>query len=414
LAGRFCGKLEGREGGRLRVAILGYGVEGRSAERYFLRRGDSVEVFDENTSGARAEDWDLGDFDLIMRSPSLRPDRIAAPAGKVSSGTKWFFEKCPCLIIGVTGTKGKGTTSTMIKEILAADERNVHLIGNIGVPALDVLDDVGEDDIVVYELSSFQLWDMDRSPQVAVVLRVEADHLDKHKAMEDYTGAKANIAKYQTRNDKVIYYKNNEISREIAELSPGEKIPYPPEEEFDTSMLMVPGRHQHENAQAAILATKGLLKDENSIRVGLANFRAMPHRLELVREIDGVKFYDDSFSASFPSLDVALKAFPEREIILIAGGYDRHLGNYAEIAEAIKNSTAKKVFLIGQTAGKIAEFLPSGLAEISPDLGSAVLAAYGAAESGDIILLSPGAPSFDMFKDFAERGERFQEVVRGL
>jgi UDP-N-acetylmuramoylalanine--D-glutamate ligase len=419
----------------MKIAIAGFGMEGRANLEYFRAKFPDADftIFDENANlreklSDENADFDVDsanfvlgkdafsrihDFDLVLRSPSVSPRKIPRDNAKIWSATNEFFAECPAPIIGVTGTKGKGTVCTMIRDILKADGKNVFLLGNIGIPALSELSKITADDIVIFELSSFQLWDLERSPQIAVVVRIEADHLDVHGDFSSYVNAKANIAKYQTENDKIVFYENNKYSRRIAELSPGQKIPYPSDIAFPTEILQVPGAHYIENAKAAIAATRDIIDDENSIIKGLSNFRAMPHRLEFVREINGVKYYDDNFSASFPSLDVAVKAFPNNDIILIAGGKDRGLDNYSDIANAINNSTVKQVFLIGETAPKIAENLDIEH-KICSDLTEAILLAREISRTGDIVLMSPGAPSFDMFKSFYDRGEKFQELVRGL
>ncbi|MCL1877171.1 UDP-N-acetylmuramoyl-L-alanine--D-glutamate ligase [Candidatus Saccharibacteria bacterium] len=409
----------------MKIAIVGFAREGKSNLEYFGCKFPEADftIFDERSEigdvpvgvdtvlGADAFDK-IQDFDLVLRSAGVAPYKIAQKTG-IWSSTREFFAECPALIIGVTGTKGKGTTCTMIRDILRADGKNAFLVGNIGVPALDQLPNIKKDDIVVFELSSFQLWDLEQSPSVAAVLRIEADHLDVHGDFANYVDAKANIAKHQSANDKVVYYENNAESRQIAELSPGRKIAYPGNIEFDTSVLQVPGMHYVEDAEAAIAAVSDIIDDTDSIAKGLGAFRAMPHRLELVRELNGVKYYDDNFSASFPSLDVAVRAFPNNDIILIAGGKDRGLNNYRDIANAINNSTVKQIFLIGETAPKIAEDLYIEH-KICSELAEAVINAHAISRSGDIVLMSPGAPSFDMFESFEDRGKKFQELVRSL
>ncbi|MDR0957216.1 MAG: UDP-N-acetylmuramoyl-L-alanine--D-glutamate ligase [Candidatus Nomurabacteria bacterium] len=409
----------------MKIAIVGFGLEGKSNFAYFSKKFPDADwtIFDERTElddapkniktilGDGAFDQIFG-FDLVLRSAGIPPYKISQKEN-IWSSTREFFAECPAPIIGVTGTKGKGTTCTMIRNILHADGQNAFLVGNIGVPALNELKKITADDVVVFEISSFQLWDLERSPQIAVVLRIEADHLDKHGDMENYIAAKSNIASHQTPNDKIVFYEKNTASRAIAELSAGEHIPYPANIKFDTSVLCVPGAHYIEDATAAIAAVSDILTDFESIEKGLANFTAMPHRLQWVRNLRGVDFYDDNFSASYPSLDVAVKAFPDRPIVLIAGGKDRGLDNFDEIVQAIDQSTVKKVFLIGETAQKIADKLSVDY-QICEDLATAVGSAVEIAQDGDVVLMSPGAPSFDMFKSFYDRGEQFQKLVEEL
>lgn len=212
----------------MNIAILGSGVEGKALKTYFSSDENHVQVFDHFTD-EDLKNFELDDFDLVFRSPSVRP------LGKNwTSMTKYFFEHKKSKVIGVTGTKGKGTTCSLIKAILEEviknsewTSRDVYLVGNIGNPSIEILDKATEDDIVVFEMSSFQLWDLDKSPEVAVILRVEQDHLDRHFNLEDYHSAKANITKHQTPDDCCIFYNNNQVSEEIGKLSKGTKYTYP-------------------------------------------------------------------------------------------------------------------------------------------------------------------------------------------
>ncbi len=435
----------------MKIAILGFGIEGKSVYKFFERSSPGVEiaVFDKK-NGDDFSRIDYSRYDYVFRSPSVAPDKL--PKGllesdKLTSATEWFFAKCPAKTIGVTGTKGKGTVCSMINSILTeAGSKKIWLVGNIGLPALDVLDKISADDIVVYELSSFQLWRLQKSPQIAVVLTIaDATHLDVHRDFTDYVAAKGNIARWQTANDLTVFYANNERAQEIAELSVGSKIGYPDkrfahisaaregnERAFfwaeqkicPASELALPGEHNLENALAAIGAVWQLLsadfnlsdaeKDE-VIRRGLAGIKGLPHRLELVRELNGVKYYDDSFSTAQPSVEVAVRAFPDNPLVLIAGGFDQGLNNQKEIAGAILAAPKlKQVVLVGQTAAKIAPFLPAELHKIAASLKEAVEIARATATPGDVVLLSPGAQSFDMFESYKDRGDQFQELVHNL
>ncbi len=433
----------------MNIAVLGGGVEGTAVKKYFTEKGDHVQIFD-NFNDEDIKDFKLEDYDKVFRSPSVHPLDTSW-----SSMTKYFFENCKAKIIGVTGTKGKGTTCSIItsilKEIIKNSEwtsREVFLVGNIGNPAIEALDKISEDDIVVFEMSSFQLWDLDKSPNVAVVLRVEQDHLDRHYNLEDYHQAKANITRWQSENDCCVYYKNNENSVRIGNLSKGKKSTYPIERTEKVqeilNELQVPGEHNAENAEAALLAVAGffnksldeLLNDENifeSIKVGIRNFKGLPHRLEFVRELNGVRYYDDNFAAAYPAADVAIKTFENDPTILIAGGKDRHLDltDFKNRLSTAKN--LKKILLIGEIKEILSENEDPEKFELFDTLEDAVNRAKEVAEKiaddtsrnydlcipatkplHPVVLMSPGAASFDMFKNFKDRGEQFQKLVNNL
>jgi UDP-N-acetylmuramoylalanine--D-glutamate ligase len=412
----------------VKVAILGYGVEGKSAERYLKLHEPSAEltVFKDLADITKLN---LEDFDMVVRSPSVNPHGLRSDSSKVTSGTQIFFDKCPAPIIGVTGTKGKGTTCSLIASILRAAGYTVHLVGNIGVPALSELDKVKPSDLVVYELSSFQLWGLSKSPKVAVVLRIEPDHLDVHDGFNDYIKAKENIVANQTAGDLVVYYAGNKISAQIAQKSLAKKLAYPSEKGAkieghnllfseqiicSTDTLKLPGAHNLENALAAVSAIYNMPNiDSGAIEKGLSSFTGLPHRLELVCEQGGVKYYDDSYSSATPATEVAVRAF-SGPVVLIAGGYDRGL-DYTELGQFLSScKNLKKALLIGQTKDKIAAGLVPGLAEKFNSLELAVRRAHEIATAGDTVVLSPGCASFDMFENFSDRGEQFQKLVKEL
>ena len=407
----------------MKIAILGYGKEGKSAENYFKKTGADIQVFDK----FKNEDLDkinFSEFDLVFRSPSV-PPRVG-----FSSMTRYFFDHIKAPVIGVTGTKGKGTTCSMIAEILKALGKKVYLVGNIGNPSIDILDEATENDVVVYEMSSFQLWDMKKSPKIAVILRIEADHLNVHKDFDDYVNAKGHIAEFQNVDDSVIYFKDNASSVKNAEKSAGKKIPYPIVEKSEKlqellDSLKVPGEHNKENAEAALLAVAEFFgvsldelieKDFDKLREGLRNFRGLPHHIEFVKTVNGVDYYDDSFSASYPSLEVAIKSFPHKKVILIAGGKDRGL-DLAPMKRAIFDApNLEKVILIGETRTKLADNEDESKFILADSFDVAVKTAKDLAEktNGSVVLLSPGAASFDMFKDFYDRGDQFKKIVESF
>ncbi len=414
----------------MNIALAGFGQEGRASYEYWntpentLTIADERETIDGLPDGIRtvvgADAFaKLGEFDLIIRSPGINPKKL--PYGeKVWSPTNEFFVKCPAPIIGVTGTKGKGTTSSLIASILTAAGKTVHLVGNIGTPALTELPKIKPDDIVVFELSSFQLWDIKKSPQVAVVLGIEPDHLNVHDAMEDYVAAKANIVRFQTADDLMVFNRNNQIAVQIASLSPGRKAEYPFELGDIVSTIQLPGPHNVENASAAVAAVQDYVTDPEVLKQGISSFTGLPHRIKFVREVGGVRFYDDSYSSAPAASIAALKSFNDPKIIIL-GGYEKH-ADFSDLASYVANdATVKKAVLIGQTKNRIAEeFSRQGIADDryvvidDTDFSAIIRQAYEAAESGDVLLLSPGCASFDMFNNFTERGDRFVDIVNDL
>lgn len=409
----------------MKIAIVGFGLEGRASFDYWNTSGNDLTIVDERdvvdgipqgtTTLLGADVFSqLADFDLIIRSPSVHPKKL--PYGdKVWSATNEFFAKCPAPIIGVTGTKGKGTTSSLITNMLRTAGKTVHLVGNIGAPALEALEAMRPSDIVVYELSSFQLWDLQRSPHVAVVLGIEPDHLDVHTDFDDYVRAKMHITLEQNDGDVVIFNSSNEWSQKIAEVSSADTvIAYPfAIDEFKDS-LNIPGAHNQENASAAIAAVRQFDVSDNAIHEGLASFTGLPHRLKFVREVNGVKFYDDSIATTPGSAIAAIKSFAEPKV-LILGGSDKG-ADYSEIIE-LCDATNTGVIAIGETGAVVAELcVEFGVAYVRElgNMGDIVATAYKIAESGDVIILSPASASFDMFKSYADRGDRFIEAVERL
>lgn len=460
----------------MKVAILGYGVEGRASYNYWQAKDDEVVIVDEKNEvtdlpagaqtmlGAGVLDQ-LEDFDLVVRTPQLRPDKIKT-TGQVWSATNEFFANCPAPIIGVTGTKGKGTTATLIAEILKTAGKTIHLVGNIGVPALPELAKIKAKDLVVFELSSFQLWDLKKSPETAVVLMIEPDHMDVHVSLEEYITAKTNIAVHQSPADLVVYHPTNQFSAQIAQASPGVKKQYLTAEgaqvvmlstrsessinsaeasssdlststdvfaqdDNDEEWIIVDGQpicktaevgligtHNLENICAAITAVWRYAQDIAAIKKAVTNFKGLPHRLELVRELHGVKYYNDSFSSAAGATIAAIKSFAE-PVVLIAGGYEKG-ADFKPLAKVLQQSPhVKKILLIGTTGPRIAEELAK--AELSnfeviadKDFQLIIKRAQTLAETGDVVLLSPGSASYDMFKNFYERGEKFKSIVREL
>lgn len=422
----------------MKVAIAGYGIEGRANYQYYLAQGDDVAIIDERApinapegaeimSGSNVFSQ-LGGFDLVIRSPGIAPHKL--PYGeKVWSATNEFFTKCPAPIIGVTGTKGKGTTASLIASILSAAGKAVHLVGNIGAPALEELEKIQATDIVVYELSSFQLWDLKASPHVAVVLMIEPDHLDVHADMAEYIAAKAHITTYQTTTDRVVYNSDNEASTLIAQQSVGQRLPYGSErtahvrgeyfyyqdtELCQTDELQLPGMHNLENACAAITAVWPWVQDPITIAEGLRSFNGLPHRLKFVREVNGVRYFDDSIATTPGSAIAALKSFDEPKIIIL-GGSDKG-ADYKEVVQTCKETSAR-VIAIGTTGQPIQELcIGTGVPSyrIEGVMAEVVTKIDKVAHPGDVVILSPASASFDQYKNYADRGEQFIAAVQAL
>lgn len=408
----------------MKVAIAGFGREGRENFVYWHNRGDAITIVDEReqiddlpagvtTILGKDAFRDLNGFDLVVRTAGLAPYKITTDS-RVWSATNEFFARCPVPIIGVTGTKGKGTTASLITAILRAAGRTVHLVGNIGLPALSVLSDIKKDDIVVYELSSFQLWDIERSPHIAVLLGIEPDHLDVHKSMDDYVQAKANITRFQTADDTLVFNWINQYSHDIADHTLAQKVPYPFDISTMSSSLKIPGEHNIQNAAAAVAAVREYTRDEDAIRRGFASFTGLPHRLKFVAEKNGVKYYDDSIATTPGSAIAALRSFSEPKVIIL-GGSDKGAEYDSIIKECQK--TKSTVAAIGQTGHKIRElcekydvlctYLDGTMAQIVAQIARHT-------EQGSVVILSPASASFDMFRNYVDRGEQFIAAVQSL
>lgn len=441
----------------MKIALVGYGVEGKSAYTYFSKQypDASFVVYDESqqpkfelpsgvelVNGPNVLDQSIT-ADIVVRSPGIAPSKLHA-TGSVTSVTREFFDKCPAPIVGVTGSKGKGTTASLVHAILTAAGKKSWLVGNIGVPALDILEDVSADDVIVYELSSFQLWDLEKSPHVAVVLMIEPEHLDVHSDADEYVMAKANIRKYQIINDVCFYHPTNLFSQQIAQtggpidadaravwLSQASRYgiardgaAYVKENTFfvqsdsicGIESLQLPGIHNIENACAAISAAWQFTQDKQAVETGLRSFQGLPHRLKLVRELDGVKYYDDSIATTPGSAIAALKAFDQPKVIIL-GGSDKG-ADFGELADVVTHSDVREVITIGKLGPKIAELIRGrGFDQVSEVLGgmSAIVAsAHQAARPGDVVIMSPACASFDMFKNYVDRGEQFIAAVEKL
>jgi UDP-N-acetylmuramoylalanine--D-glutamate ligase len=448
-----------------RVAIIGIGVSNTPLIKLLLEQGIAVTACDKVTRqgfgneqllqelealGATlklGEDYLEGlDQDVIFRSPGIRPDIPAFQAAKakgsvITSEMEVFFHVCPCKRIAVTGSDGKTTTTTMIAKLLERAGYTVHLGGNIGRPLLPDTAQMKETDIAVLELSSFQLLTMDTSPEIAVVTNLAPNHLDVHKGMEEYVAAKKNIFAHQTPEQKLVLNRDNDIAYSFRQEAPGQVTLFSRQNPLDEGVaiengvicvkkngttrpvlpvadILLPGVHNVENFEAAIAAVDGLVPDE-VIRTFAKEFGGVEHRIELVRVKDGVRYYNDSIASSPSRTMAGLRSF-DQKVILIAGGYDKHL-DYDVLGPDLV-AHVKRMVLTGATSAKLrsaAEGAEGYSAEAMPiteidDFGEAVRYAASVAEPGDVVILSPASASFDKFKNFMVRGNTFKELVRSL
>lgn len=436
----------------MKVAVVGYGVEGEQNYKYWTARGDDVTIVDEQTpsrelpEGARTIFGDtaltgLDDFNLVVRTAGLAPTKLATST-TVWSATNEFFRQCPAPIIGVTGSKGKGTTCSLATSILRAAGYTVHLVGNIGTPALAVLPEIEPGHVVVYELSSFQLWDLERSPHHAAVLHIEPDHLDVHADFAEYLAAKANIVKFQTRSDTAVYHPANEWSLAIAKNMPefatqaakyatadngngARETVYVQDDMFvttagrticSTSELKLPGAHNQDNACAAMSLALQYDVSNEQFAEGLAAFTGLPHRLKFVAEKSGVRYYDDSIATTPGSAIAAAYAFREPKVLILGGSGKG--ADFSELAQALEDVRIRKVLLVGDEAARIADALAAEDAVpfeyIEGDMHTIVQKAQQAAQPGDVVVLSPACASFGMFRDYKDRGDQFIAAVDAL
>lgn len=456
--------LKGRK-----VAIIGIGVSNLPLLEYLYNLNSVVTVFDSKTiddidqkimdkildygmTYSFGENYlkNLIGFDIIFRSPSCLPTvpelRKEAERGAIiTTEVEMVIELAPGLVIGVTGSDGKTTTTTLIYEILKQDGYNCYIGGNIGKPLFTKIKDMQPEDIVVLELSSFQLMNMKISPKISVITNITPNHLNIHTDMDEYIEAKKSIFKYQDKDGLLILNYDNEITRNCAKEAKGKVEFFSSKNKiregylvdvedgkikvcenglrrhvFDTRNIKLRGVHNFENICCAIIATKGLVKKE-SVETVLTEFNGVEHRLELVKETKTrVKWYNDSVSSSPTRTIAGLNAFALKNINLIAGGYDKNL-DYNVLAKPIVDN-CKSLILLGQTADKIEKAVRLELKKQKKDLpiykceslGETVQTAYNIAARGDIVLFSPASASFDMFKNFAERGDLFKSYVNEI
>ena len=446
------------------ICVIGMGVSNLPLIKMLLREGLKVTVCDRSAKEQIPEQASeleslgaslcLGEHyldkvhkaDLIFRTPGLSPNtpqlQKAVKCGcELTSEMELFFRLCPCKIIAVTGSDGKTTTTTLISEFLKEAGFNVYVGGNIGKPLLPDVAGMTPSDIAVLELSSFQLMTMTESPDIAVFTNLSPNHLDYHHTMEEYTKAKMNIYYHQTASDRAIFNHDNDITRSMSKTAPGQTMLFSRKvrleegvylrddtiwltnhmgsrEVLPLSMIRLPGQHNIENYMAAIAAVDGLVPDK-CVRSVAASFAGVEHRMEFVREIGGVRWYNDSIGSS-PSRTIAGLGCFEDKIILIAGGYDKQIP-FDALGQEI-TTRVKLLILTGDTAQKIADCVvaaPTFHPDILPihvvdDLSAAVALAHAEAAEGDTVVLSPACAAFDQFRNFMERGDCFKRLVSEL
>ncbi len=414
-------------------------IAGRDKLADSISRLDGLDNIEYHLGSHERADFERAD--IVIVNPAVRPDneyvRIAQEAGAlITSQIEIFFELCPALIIGITGANGKSTTAALTAHLLRAaigrrqsNYRKVWLSGNIGnEPLLAVIDEIAQDNLVVLELSSFQLEQLARlrrAPDVALLTNLTANHLDRYGTFEAYRRSKKTIFQYQKVSERrpavSIFNADDEIGCEwFAKLNgrPGRVCLKFSTEHLSNGIrncFALPGRANLANLAAAVCVARHFGVDDESIIASLPGFKPLPHRLDPVAEIDGVRWYNDSKATTPVSAIAALEAF-EQPVIIIAGGYDKHI-SLEPLGETIAKR-AKAAILIGRTARKIADAIEKKLApesikvEVAASLNDAVDSAGELAVSGDVVLLSPGCASYDMFDNFQQRGRRFTELVK--
>lgn len=442
-----------------KVAILGWGVDTTDCIAYLIENNNSLTIIDEKPeidwgkfdrklftqirlgTGSFAK---LKDFDVLVRNPAVyrfRPEIVAAEkAGvEVTSKVKLFFDIFPGKVIGVTGTKGKGTTSTLIFEMLNKSDKDIFLGGNIGQGLFNSLEKATKNSWMVAELSSFQLIDLAKSPHIGVVLMVTSEHLDWHKSTEEYLEAKANIVRHQGIGDFAVINKDYTNSLQVSKLGDGKKIFFSRQQKvvdggylennslwyqqtkiIDVSDIRLRGSHNQENILAAAISAHLAGVAWPDIQMVIRDFKGLEHRLEEVGTINGVTYYNDSFSTVPETAIAAIKAFSEPEIVIL-GGSEKG-SDFADLGKTIvSNPNVKAVILIGLMTDRISKAIQdagggnnlqiiTGLTDMSSIVGKA----SEIAKLGDVVLLSPAAASFDMFKNYKDRGQQFKDQVLKL
>lgn len=448
-----------------KVAVIGLGVSNMPLLEYLYEKKAQVTVFDERTMDEIPSETinkintyefsysfgkncleKLNGFNIIFRSPSCLPTRTelqkeAERGAIVTTEVEMLMEMCPCKIVGVTGSDGKTTTTSLINAILKKAGYKTFLGGNIGTPLFTKLPEMEPNDIVVLELSSFQLMNMHISPDIAIITNITPNHLNIHKDYQEYIDAKKCIFKNQNEKGILILNYDNDITRECAKEANGNVVFFSSKVKLDngfivdgniikecndkvrkhilnTDEVILRGNHNFQNIATALAATKTLVDTDIAVQA-IKEFKPVEHRIEFVKEIDGVKWYNDSASSSPTRTISGINAFREN-IILIAGGYDKNL-EYEPLAKPVVDKVSTLI-LIGQTAEKIYDVVKNESEKenkkiniyMCDTLEQTIEIAKKSAKKGDVVLFSPASASFDMFKNFADRGHKFKDLVNKI
>lgn len=449
-----------------KVAIIGLGVSNIPLIDYFSEKKIEIVVFDDREEKNINPDIltkikqykikyffgkeclkNLKGFDLIFRSPSCLPTKAELIAERergaiVTTEIEQLMKMAPCKIIGITGSDGKTTTTTLTYEVLKNAGYKVYLGGNIGIPLFTKLSEIKPNDFIVLELSSFQLMGMEISPEIAAITNITPNHLNIHKNYQEYIDSKKNIFKYQNENGILVINADNELTSNCKNEANGKVIMFSSEKKLengyivengiikkcedgirrhiiDTSDLKLKGIHNFQNICTVLALTENIVDIDDAVKT-IKNFGGVQHRLELVREINGVEWYNDSASTSPTRGISALNSFNDKEIVLIAGGADKNL-DYTPIGKPIVDKV-KSLILIGETANKIYDAVKNELEKENKKLDihmcetfkESIELAKRIAKPGQIVLFSPASTSFDMFKDMYDRGNKFKEEVYSI
>lgn len=395
-----------------KVLILGFGKEGQNSFKFLkkLFPQKNLKIADKKFNKNYLKK--LKDYDVVVKSPGILihlPEvEKAYRKRKITSQTEIFFDNCPGTIIGITGTKGKSTTASLIYQILKQGKIKAHLVGNIGKPALSFLNKAKTDDVYVYELSSHQLYNLKKSPQIAILLNIYPEHLDYYKSFKEYTKAKANISRYQNKTDYLIFNSGNKLVREIAKKSKAKKIP-------------IQGKYYQLDKTAAKTVAKIFKIPSNIIKEVIKKFKFLPHRLELVGTFRKITFYNDAL-ATIPEATIeAIEALGNKVETIMLGGFERNI-EFTKLAEKVLKSKIKNVILFPTTGERIWKKITK-LSKLNfnnslpkhffvNNMADAVKLAYQYTKKEKICLLSTASPSFSIFKDYKEKGNLFKKYVK--